>query len=72
MLNNKIIQKLQSSWSLLIVFVKKSDGSIQFCTNYRKFNTIQKKVYFLPNVDNILAKMKEIKYYTSIDLIVEY
>jgi hypothetical protein len=51
MLANKVIQKLQSLWTAPIVLVKKSDGLIRFCIDYRKLNQVTKKnVYFLPQM----------------------
>lgn len=38
-----IIEPCQSYWTSNIVFVKKKDGGIRFCVDYRKFNDLTEK-----------------------------
>ena len=56
-----------------VLFVKKPDGSLRMCIDYRRLNAISKSVQaLLPNIDDILASLapKEGKHplYTKIDL----
>lgn len=55
MLEKEVIRFLSSLWGLLVVLVKKVDGSYRFCIDYRKLNVvIRKDVYFLFRIDEML------------------
>ena len=73
MLNNKVIQPSQSPWASRIVLVKKKDGKLRFCVDYRALNSITKKdVYPLPRIDDSLAMLKKGKFFTTLDLFAGY
>ncbi|XP_060776904.1 uncharacterized protein LOC132886358 [Neoarius graeffei] len=40
------IEELHSNWSSLVVLVPKTDGSVQFCVDYRKVNAVSKFAAF--------------------------
>ena len=66
---DRIIRKPESSWNSPVVLVKKKNGKLQFCVNYRKLNSITKKdTYSLSHIDEILDNLRKAKWFTSLDL----
>ena len=69
MLKLGVIEPAQSPYSSPVVLVRKRDGSIRFCVDFRRLN---KKVIFdaepLPDVECLFAKLGKAKYLTKIDL----
>jgi transposase InsO family protein len=52
-----------------ILFVKKADGSLRFCVDYRKLNEITRKDrYPLPLLDETLARLSSAKVFTKLDI----
>jgi hypothetical protein len=52
-----------------VLFVRKKDGSLRFCVDYRKLNTITKKDrYPIPLIEETLAQIQGAKYLTKIDI----
>ena len=52
-----------------ILFVRKKDGSLQLCIDYRGLNKIsQKNKYLLPLLTNLLDAPQKVQIYTKIDL----
>ena len=55
-LDKGFIEPSQVLFTALVLFVKKPDGSLRFCIDYRKLNHITKKdQYPLPLIDKTLA-----------------
>ena len=53
----------------LSLFIKKKDGSLQLCVDYRGLNKISKKDrYPLPLISDLLDSPSQAKVYTKIDL----
>ena len=73
LLANDIIEYSSSSWSSPCVPVRKSDGSIRLCIDYRKVNsaTLTEK-YPMPNLSHCIYKAHRMKIFTKIDLVKGY
>ena len=68
-LAKRFIQISSASYSLPVLFVKKPKRGIQFCINYKKLNAIMNKdCYPIPLIEDILAQLEGIKYFTKIDI----
>ena len=68
-LARRFIQASLSSYSLSILFVKKSGRGIRFCIDYRRLNTITKKDYYpIPFIEETLAQFEGTKYFTKINI----
>ena len=64
-----IVRPSKCSWASPIMLVPEKDGSLRFCIDFRKLNSITKKdVYPLPRIEDILDTLGETKYFTSLDL----
>ena len=64
-----MIQPSLSHWASDIVMVKKKNGKLRFCCNFRPLNEVTiKDAYPWPRIDESLARLGKAKIYTSIDL----
>ena len=64
-----VIELSDSPWSSPVVMVRKKDGSLRFCMDYRELNRVtQKNTYPLPRVDDLLDQVGQSKYFTTLDL----
>ena len=63
------IRASQSSAGAPILFVKKKDGSLRFCVDYRGLNKITlKNKYPLPLISESLDRLNGAKFFTKLDL----
>ena len=52
-----------------VLFVKKNDGSMRLCVDYRALNEVTiKNKYPLPMIDDLFDQLKGAKYFSKIDL----
>jgi len=64
-----IIEESQSPWISPAVLVKKKDGTIRFCVDYRKLNSQTVKDSFpLPRIDDILDQLSGNTWFSTLDL----
>ena len=68
-----VIQPSNSPWASPIVLVRKKDGSLRFCIDYRKLNTVTKADTFpLTRIDDLLDQLGKSKYLSTLDLAAGY
>ena len=68
-LKKGFIKHSQSPAGAPILFVKKSDGSLRLCVDYRGINKITiKNRYPLPLIPELLDKVGKAKYFTGLDM----
>ena len=68
LLRQGVIEESTSPWSSPIVLVRKKDGSVRFCVDFRKLNNITVKDAFpIPRIDDMFDHLSEAQYYTTID-----
>ena len=63
------IQPSMSPWAVMVLFVKKRDGTLRLCIDYRQLNreTIKNK-YLLPRIVDLFDQLKVPKMFSEIDL----
>ncbi len=64
-----VIEQSTSPWSSPIVLVRKKDGSMRFCVDYRKLNSITKKdSYPLPRIDDTPEALEGASWFSTLNL----
>jgi hypothetical protein len=58
-----------SPWGAPILFVKKKDGTLRLCIDFRQLNkATMKKKYPLPRIDDLFDQLRGEKIFSKIDL----
>lgn len=69
LIDRKFIRPSVSSWGAPVLFVKKKDGSLRLCIDYRELNKLTvKNKYPLPRIDDLFDQLQGAKYFSKIDL----
>ncbi|WVZ89723.1 hypothetical protein U9M48_036088 [Paspalum notatum var. saurae] len=69
LLEKGFIRDSVSPWGAPVLFVKKKDGTIRMCIDYRDLNAVTiKNKYPLPRIDDLLDRLKGAKHFSKIDL----
>jgi len=69
MLRHGIIEPAAGPWASNVVLVKKKDGTMRFCVDYRSLNAVTyKDSYPLPLIDNCLNALSGSSWYSTLDL----
>ena len=69
MLANDVCEPSVSPWASNVVLVKKSDGTLRFCVDYRQLNNLTTKdSYPLPRIDTCFDALGGARYFSTLDL----
>ena len=69
MLESGTIISSKSSWSSAPVMVKKKDGGVRYCIDFRALNNVTiKDVYPIPNMEDVLDSLGNAMWFSKIDL----
>ncbi|XP_025661796.1 uncharacterized protein [Arachis hypogaea] len=73
LLNKRFIQPSVSSWGAPVLLVKKKDGGMQLCVDYRQLNKVTvKNKYPLPRIDDLMDQLQGAGVIFKIDLRSDY
>nr|GFC33426.1 putative reverse transcriptase domain-containing protein [Tanacetum cinerariifolium] len=62
-----------TAWGSTVLFVKKKDGSMRMCIDYRELNKLTvKNRYPLPRIDDLFDQLQGACYFSKIDLRLGY
>jgi hypothetical protein len=69
LINRGLIRPSISPWGAPALFVKKKDGSMRLCIDYRELNRVTiKNKYPLPRINDLFDQLKGAKVFSKIDL----
>ena len=73
MLQYGIIQPSQSQWTSAPVLIRKKDGGVRYCRDYRALNACTKKDAFpLPRIEECLDMLSDVNHFCVMDLAAGY
>ena len=69
MQKNNVIKPSESPLASPVVLVRKRDGTLRFCVDYRALNSVTKPdVFPLPRIHDLLDQLGKSRYFTTLDL----
>jgi hypothetical protein len=69
LLDKGFIRPSSSPWGAPVLFVKKKDGTLRMCIDYRELNKVTiKNKYPLPRIDDLLDQLQGASVFSKIDL----
>ena len=69
LLDKEFIRPSTSPWGAPVLFVRKKDGSMGMCIDYRELNKVTiKNSYPLPMIDNLLDQLQGARVFPNINL----
>ena len=69
LLKKGYIRPSVSPWGAPVLFVKKKDGMLRLCIDFRQLNkVIVKNKYPLPRIDDLFDQLKDARIFSKIDL----
>ncbi|KAL5549395.1 hypothetical protein UlMin_004626 [Ulmus minor] len=73
LLDKKFIRPSYSPWGAPVLFVKKKDGTLRMCIDYRELNKVTiKNKYPLPRIDDLFDQLQGAAIFSKIDLRLGY
>ena len=69
MVNKGFVRPSTSPWGAPVLFVKKKDGSMRLCIDYRELNKVTiRNQYPLPRIDDLFDQLQGAKVFSKSDL----
>jgi hypothetical protein len=63
------IRQSKSPLGAPVSFIKKKDGKLRFVQDYRALNAITRKNWYpLPLIDDLIHRLKDVHYFTKLDV----
>ena len=73
MMKDGIARPSSSPWATNVILIKKKDGPMHFVVDYRQLNDVNiKNAYPMPNVRDIINKMKGPWFFNKMDMASAY
>ena len=69
LLEKGFVRPSVSPWGAPVLFIKKKDGSLRMCIDYRRLNQVTiKNRYPLPRIDELFDQLQGAAFFSKIDL----